>query len=101
MFFSVRMSSKLLVVVFISFAMMTPVAAMVIGGSNLGFSGYPEPSCRKPIKPYQFVDDYEVSSYNMEVDRYISCVREYVDNANNDIDRIREAAQLAISEARS
>jgi hypothetical protein len=86
--------------------------AFVIGGSNLPMFGYPAPACTKPmskpIKPYEFSDEGAVDEYNSEVDEYnsrlstyTSCIREYVDNANNDIKRIREKAQEAIDEANS
>ncbi|MCF7821988.1 MAG: hypothetical protein K9M17_06060 [Mariprofundaceae bacterium] len=82
--------------------------ALVFGGSNLGFSGYPSHDCikpTKPIKPYSFDSQWEVDSYNSEVDlynsqlqQYLSCIDEYIENANNDIKRIKEKAQEAIDE---
>jgi hypothetical protein len=82
---------------------------MVFGGSNLGLGGYPSNSCTKPIKPtrpYTFDSQWEIDSYNREVDRYnsnfrdyIDCIKEYLDNADNDIKRIKEKAQEAIDEA--
>lgn len=84
-------------------------SAVVFGGTNFSFSGYPSHSCYKPTKPYEpysfdsqwEVDNYnsEVESYNYQFDQYIDCINEYVDDANNDIDRIRESAQNAIDEA--
>ena len=85
------------------------VHAMVFGGSNLSFTGYPSHDCMKPTKPYKpysfnsqwEVDSYnsEVESYNFELQQYLSCIDEYVENANNDIKRIKEKAQEAIDEA--
>jgi hypothetical protein len=83
--------------------------AMVFGGSNLGFRGYPSHDCIKPtrpFKPYSFNSQWELDSYNTEVDlynsqlrQYLSCIDEYVENAKNDIKRIKEKAQQAIDEA--
>jgi hypothetical protein len=88
-----------------------PAMALVFGGSNLGFSGYPEHSCHKPIKPSQpftFQSQWEVDIYNSSVDTYnskisiyINCIQGYIDNAKNDIGRIKAKINDAISEARS
>lgn len=86
------------------------VLAFVIGGSNLGILGYSDHTCRKPIKPikpYSFntrqeVDSYnnQVESYNMEYQHYVSCIKEYLENANNDIKRIEEKMDDAITEVK-
>lgn len=86
-------------------------SALVYGGSNLGYSGYPSNDCTKPIKPtkpYSFDSKWEIRSYNSQVDeynieyrRYVSCIKEYIDNANNDIRRIKEKIQEAIDEVRN
>jgi hypothetical protein len=73
--------------------------AYVPGGTNFGILGYPEHSCRKPFKPYQFNDQYELDNYRDEVQAYIDCINEYVENAGNDIERIKESAESAIGEA--
>ncbi|HEV2563395.1 MAG TPA: hypothetical protein VGT78_14760 [Rhizomicrobium sp.] len=86
--------------------------AVVIGGSNLPLFGYPDHQCTKPydkpVKPYEFHDQDEINLYNSEVDEYNSqlerftaCIREYLENANNDIKRIQEKAQDAVDEANS
>ncbi|MFV7784359.1 hypothetical protein ACNPKB_10530 [Shewanella marisflavi] len=82
---------------------------VVFGGSNLGFSGYPSHNCikpTKPFKPYSFNSQWQIDSYNSEVEfynsqirQYLSCIDEYIDNANNDIKRIKEKTQEAIYEA--
>lgn len=79
--------------------MPTTVYAIAIGGSNLGVFGYPSHDCikpTKPIKPYSFSNQWEVDSYNSKVnlynsklEQYINCIQEYVENANNDIKRIK------------
>ena len=96
------------IVMLLSVALSFPLcaAAVVYGGSNLGFGGYPSMSCnkpQKPYKPYSFNNQWEVDTYNSQVNeyneeyrQYISCVKEYVDNAQNDINRIKEKVQDAI-----
>lgn len=85
--------------------------AIVLGGTNLGVLGYPELECRKPYdkprKPYSFNNQWEVDQYNREVTRYNDelqqykhCVVEYLENAENDILRIREAMEEAVADAR-
>jgi hypothetical protein len=84
--------------------------AIVLGGSNFGISGYPDHSCMKPdkpIKPYRFNSRWEIDSYNSQVDsynadrqRYVDCVKDYLENASNDIKRIEEKMGEAIEEAK-
>lgn len=84
--------------------------AIVLGGSNLVISTYPDHSCMKPskpIKPYSFnsrweIDSYnsQVDSYNMEHQLYVGCVKDYLENASNDIKRIEEKMDEAIEEAK-
>ena len=83
------------------FIFMTNSQAVIFGGSNFDFSGYPKHKCSKPYKPYQFTDKYEVDRYNNELQHYINCIEEYVMNSNNDLKRVQEAAREAISEANS
>lgn len=84
-------------------------SAIVFGGSNLGMFGYPDNTCTKPMpprKPYAMTDQWQVDSYNRDVDRYNDelrtyqrCLRDYIEYATNDIKRIQEKAQEAIDEA--
>lgn len=74
--------------------------AMVLGGSNLGPLGYPEAKCIKPIKPYNLSDNYQLNSYKYDIEKYIDCVNEYLDNAENDISRIKEEAQEIINDSK-
>ena len=86
------------------------VFAIVLGGTNLGVFGYPDHTCRKPnkpLKPYSFNSRWEIDSYNSQVDsynlerqRYIDCVKEYLENASNDIKRIEEKIEETIAEAK-
>lgn len=83
--------------------------AIVYGGSNLGYGGYPDPDCNRPIapsRPYDLSDQWAVNRYNEDVRNfntelqiYSQCVDEYLENAENDIKRIQEAAQDAIDES--
>lgn len=77
-----------------------PANALVIGGSNLGLLGYPEPECSKPYKPYEFNDKYEYEIYKSKMENYISCIKEYAENANHDIQRINDAVEEAIRKAK-
>jgi len=84
------------------FLSVSPCCALVIGDSNLDyFSGYPDPTCTKPYKPYQLDDDFAVQSYNSQEDEYVRCINKYVDNAKNDIARIKEKANAAVDKANS
>ena len=81
--------------------------SIVFGGSNLSLSSYPSANCykpSKPYKPYSFSSQWEVDSYNSKVDSYNSsmriytnCINTYVENAQNDIERIKEAISDAIN----
>ncbi len=88
----------------------TSAGAIVFGGSNLGFMGYPSHTCgfkpTKPFKPSSFTYNWEIDNYNMEVESYnsrqhefISCLQEYLDNAKNDIERIQEKMNEAVDVA--
>ena len=85
------------------------------GGSNMG-AGYPDHRCHKPAKPPRpdslknrwrvprwELDAYNssVSRYNAELEVYNSCITRYVENANKDIERIRQKAGKAVAEANS
>jgi hypothetical protein len=84
-------------------------SAFAFGSSNLSF-GYPEESCRKPskpFKPYSFNSQWEVDAYNNQVDsynsdyqRYIRCVKEYLESAANDIKTIQQKMDEAVEKAK-
>jgi hypothetical protein len=87
-------------------------SAVVSGGSNLDNFDYPSHSCSKPLrssrvfKPHSFANSAEVEQYNAEVrnynakfEKYAECIKKYIDNANRDMERIREKATEAIAEA--
>ncbi|MDA5547371.1 hypothetical protein OP862_14635 [Yersinia massiliensis] len=76
----------------------TVVNAAVFGGSNLGFSGYPEFSDSEPTPPYN-PDEYSMRAYKGDVERYIQNAKDYTENASNDMKRIREAQEGALEKA--
>jgi hypothetical protein len=87
-------------------------SAVVTGGSNLDNFDYPSHSCSKPekssriFKPHGYATPWEVEQYNSEVrnynakfEKYAECIKKYIDNANKDMERIREKTNEAIAEA--
>ncbi|MDW4578491.1 hypothetical protein [Atlantibacter hermannii] len=72
--------------------------AAVYGGTNLGYSGYPEFDEREPSPPVTD-DQYAWEAYRQEVDRYTEQAKEYLENSSNDIKRIQEAQEEAIEKA--
>lgn len=88
-----------------------PAQALVLGGTNLSILGYPEAQCSKPdrpMRPYSASPSRgEIDTYNFAVDRYnsdlqafTSCTREYIENAQNDVKRIRERMDEAVERAK-
>jgi hypothetical protein len=87
--------------------------ARVPGGSNLA-GGYSSHRCHKPTEPskpdsfdnHWRVPQWELNAYNSSIrdynaklEIYNNCITRYVENANNDIERIRKKAEEAVSEA--
>ena len=75
-------------------------------GTNLP-EGYPDPTCAErpeiPERPEKFETEEAVMEYNAKVDAYnasmeriVECVREYVTNAQADIEQIRKRSREAI-----
>ena len=104
-------SERLYLVLLIAISLSVPTAAF--GGSNLA-AGYSGHRCHKPTKPPRpdslnnrwkvprwELDAYNssVSRYNAELEIYNGCITSYVENANEDIARIRQKAEEAVSEA--
>lgn len=58
----------------------------------------PSPSCTKPYKPYQFNEQYEIDSYNDNVQRYKRCIQDFVDKQNKAVSKHQQAADDAIDE---
>ena len=74
--------------IFVILACSIPAVAYVYGGTNFGYSGYPDPNC------YLFD-----TSDSYQRDAYVRCINEYVENASNDIKRIKEKAAQAADDA--
>ena len=73
-------------------------AGYIFGGSNLGYSGYPEFSKSTPYQPFDR-EKYGASTYQNDVESYVRSVKEYVQNAENDKARINNAIEEAIQKA--
>ena len=76
----------------------TVASATVFGGSNMGFSGYPEFSDSAPTPPYDG-NEYSMQTYKNDVERYIQNAKQYTENAGNYMKRIQEAQDDAIQKA--
>lgn len=84
----------LLVLLFVPLAS----SAIVMGGSNLGFGGYPEFTEIAPTPPYSD-DQYAWENYRRQVDDYTEKAKQYLEDSNSDMERIKEAQQDAIRKA--
>ncbi|WP_395490890.1 hypothetical protein ACG1VR_10545 [Cedecea davisae] len=86
--------------IFLISALLLPISsyAAVYGGSNLGYSGYPEFSEIEPSQPYSS-DQYAMDSYKREVENYVAKAKQYVEDADSDAKRVRKAQQEAIDKA--
>jgi hypothetical protein len=83
-------------------------AAAVTGGSNFT-APYPDSTCGpRPVKPEEPAGRMEgaitfynqrVGAYNEAAKKYVACISAYVENANNDMERIREKARAAMEPA--
>ena len=82
------------------------LGAGVAAGTNLP-EGYPDSACGErpdiPERPEQFETEEAIAEYNAKADAYnvsmerlVECVREYVTNANEDIEQIRKRSREAI-----
>ena len=58
----------------------------------------PSASCSKPYKPYQFTDQYQVDTFNDEVQRYKACIMNFVEEQNDAIRNHQNAQSEAIDE---
>ena len=56
------------------------------------------PSCYRPSKPYQFTSQWEVDSFNDEVDAYRDCINDFIEEQRDEIDQHQEAINSAIDE---
>ncbi|MDE1348266.1 hypothetical protein [Vibrio aestuarianus] len=58
----------------------------------------PSHSCIKPYKPFQFKSQYEVDSFNDDVQRYKQCISDFVEEQNDAMRKHSDAADDAISD---
>lgn len=58
----------------------------------------PSHSCSKPYKPYKFNSEWEVESFKNDVERYKSCISDFVEEQNNAVRYHSDAAEEAIEE---
>jgi hypothetical protein len=56
----------------------------------------PSHSCSKPYKPYQFNSQYEVDSFNNDVERYKNCIQNFIDEQNEAVLTHQRAADEAL-----
>ncbi|CAM3641954.1 hypothetical protein KLVA111870_12915 [Klebsiella variicola] len=73
-------------------------SAVVIGGSNLGFGGYPEFNEIEPTLPYSD-DQYAWENYRRQVADYTEKAKQYLEDSSSDMKRIQESQQEAIDKA--
>ena len=70
-------------------------------GSTIGINAdmfSPSPSCSKPYKPYEFTDQYQLDSFNDDVQRYKQCIVDFIDEQNNAIRNHQSAREEATEE---
>ncbi len=84
-------------------------SGFVLGGSNFGSFIYPDHTCgvrpMPPDRPSQDASRVEIDvyneavrDYNRELKEFADCINEYIQNASNDMQRIREKAEKASEE---
>jgi len=75
------------------------VFSLVATAGNLHADSYsPSHSCYKPSKPYEFTSQWEVDSFNDEVEMYRNCIADFVEEQQEAIRRHSQAAEEAIDE---
>ncbi|ABM03716.1 conserved hypothetical protein [Psychromonas ingrahamii 37] len=57
----------------------------------------PSPLCSKPSKPFQFNSQWEIDSFNDDVQRYKHCINNFVDKQNEAVETHQQAANDAIN----
>jgi hypothetical protein len=87
------------------------ISQAVPGGSNVTPNFYPAPSCERPDKKrlggapgVQDQDamrayNFKIKSFNDKAVAFNACIKAYVDNAQNDINRIQAIVHAAVAEA--
>lgn len=74
------------------------IVILLISGSTQADIFSPSHSCRKPYKPYKFTSQWEVTQFKNDVDRYKSCISEFVEEQNEEAQHHQDAANEAIEE---
>jgi hypothetical protein len=78
------------------------------GGTNMGPDFYPKPKCepagKAPVQPGNNPDamntyNMKVRIFNQKVTALNICMKDYVDNAQNDINTIQKTVRDAVAEA--
>ena len=99
------MKKKVLVLLIIGCVTVFTLFALVLGGTNFGIGGYPRFSSSKPTKPFtsyfsnNTVSKREYDNYRNSVLDYVEKAQTYLDNADNDIKRIKEIKEEVIDTA--
>lgn len=89
---------KVGVVLFLILSVFSNANALVIGGSNLGVMGYSAFNEVTPNQPYNS-DEFNFNMYRNDTETYVNQAKEYIENCNRDIERIKEKQQEAINKA--
>ena len=58
----------------------------------------PSHSCSKPYKPYEFTDQYQLDSFNDEVQRYKRCIMDFVEEQKSAVSNHQNAQSEAIDD---
>lgn len=79
----------ILIILVASFGVFSPVYADTYSPSH---------SCSKPYKPYEFTSQYQLDSFNDEVEDYKRCINDFIDEQNDAVQTHQDAAEVAIDE---
>jgi len=80
--------------------LVTAISVLVVGSAHAFVMNYPYHNCQQPFQPYSN-DQYAWDSFQIDVEQYIECINQYVEDGNNTIAHIRNAQDDALSEARA
>lgn len=58
----------------------------------------PSHYCSKPIKLYEFTDEWQITQFKNEVERYKDCISDFVDEQNEAARKHQDAAEEAVEE---
>ena len=71
---------------------------LICASSVLADMFSPSHYCSKPYKPYEFTEQWQVDSFNYDVERYSECIQDFVEEQNDAVRKHQEAANDAIDE---